>query len=116
MSNNMTTTRNGIRVEDITFRGARKQSEIEKEIEQENAERGVESNVFSKVPNSLTPEQVISFFQSKIEATNNVQEKRVYAQAISWIEMYFDYRKKQLAALRNNPDVEFYSEEDIDNG
>lgn len=99
--NNVTTTRNGIRVEDITFRNARKQSEIEKEIEQENAENGVPSNVFSRVPNSLTPEQVTSFFQSKIESTNNVQEKKVYAQAISWIESYFEIRKKQLAALRN---------------
>ena len=50
----MTTTKNGFRVEDITFKGARRQCEIDNEIEHEEGENTQDV----KAPVSLTPEQV----------------------------------------------------------
>ena len=87
---NMTTTRNGFRVQDITFKKARRQSEIDKEIENDT---GVDrSNV--SVPVSLTPEQVKSFYEQKIEATHNGQEKSLYRQTIRWIDEMLALKKR----------------------
>lgn len=93
MSNNMTTTRNGFRVEDVTFRRARRQSEIDNEIEQTEETSG--DTV--KAPVSLTPEQVKSFYVSKIAFSTDSNEKRLYAQTIKWIDELQDTKKKLLA-------------------
>ena len=61
MRNTMTTTKlSGFRVDDITYHGARRQSEIENEIEHEEV---VEEEV--KAPVSLTPEQIKEFHKKK---------------------------------------------------
>lgn len=85
----MTTTQNGFRVEDITFRGARKQCEIDNEIEREEI---VEEDV--KAPVSLTPEQVKDFYKQKINKSKDSNEKRVYAQTIKWIDDLLETKKK----------------------
>ena len=89
MPRTMTTTRNGFKVEDITFKHARKQSEILKEIEQEEPE---EKEV--KAPVSLTPEQVKDFYKKKIEVAKDSNEKRVYSQTIKWIDELAETKKK----------------------
>lgn len=96
---NVTTSKNGIRVEDITFKGARRQSEIEKEI---GADDSVSENVV--VPVSLTPEQVKTFFDTKSQNTLNMQEKKVYQQTIRWIDELFETKKK-LVALQMKEEV-----------
>lgn len=93
MKDKMTTARAGFPIYDITYKNARRQSEIENEIEREEPEE-----VSVKPPVSLTPEQVIGFYLSKIKATSDSNEKRVYSQTILWIKMLADTRKK-LAAL-----------------
>ena len=83
------TARAGFRVEDVTFHHARRQSEIEKEIEQpEETERVV------KAPVSLTPEQVKSFYKEKIAVARDSNEKIVYSQTITWVDELFKLRKK----------------------
>lgn len=91
--NEVTTTRNGFRVEDITFKNARKQSEILKEMEQE--EVLPEDNI--QAPVSLTPEQVKAFYMLKIASTVDSNEKRLYAQTIRWIDELLDTKKKLFA-------------------
>ena len=61
------------RVENITYQHARKQSEIENEIERE--EEPVQD---VKPPVSLTHKQVIELHQAKIEDTTESNEKREY--------------------------------------
>lgn len=89
----VTTTQNGFRVEDITFRNARKQSQIENEIEHTDGDYG--SDV--KAPVSLTPEQVKMFYTAKISNAKDSNEKRVYAQTIKWIDEMLETKKKLLA-------------------
>lgn len=89
--NNMTTTRNGFKVQDITFRGARKQSEIDKEIEHEEP---VEQEV--KAPVSLTPEQIKDFYTAKIKASHDSNEKRVYSHTIKCLDELVTLRKRVL--------------------
>ena len=85
----VTTTKNGFRTEDITFRGARLQSAILDEIEQEDS---VEVQV--QAPVSLTPEQVKDFYKRKIEVAKDSNEKRLYSQTIQWIDELAETRKK----------------------
>ena len=87
-----TTTRNGFRVDDITFRGARRQCEIENDIE---TEEYVEEDI--KAPVSLTPEQVKTFYKQKISASKDSNEKRLYSQTIQWIDELLDTKKKLVA-------------------
>lgn len=82
MSQQTTTTHSFMRVEDITFRGARKQSEIDKELGLEPEE----STKAITTPVSLTPEQVKSFYFNLIKNTQDNNEKKVYAQTIKWID------------------------------
>lgn len=89
MSNEVTTTKNGFRVEDITFKGARRQCEIDKEIDHEESEQ---SEV--KAPVSLTPEQVKAFYILKISGAKDSNEKRVYGQTIKWIDELLETKKK----------------------
>lgn len=89
MSNNVTTTIRGFRTEDITFKNARRQCEIENEIEREET-----PEVEVKAPVSLTPEQVKEFYKSKISVTSNTGEKCVYAQTIKWIDELLETKKK----------------------
>lgn len=85
----VTTTRNGFRTEDITFRNARLQSAILDEMEKEEIP---EEEV--KAPVSLTPEQVKQFYLSKIVVARDSNEKRVYAQTIRWIDELAETKKK----------------------
>lgn len=89
----VTTTQNGFRVEDITFRNARQQSEILREMGEEVIEEGDSI----KAPVSLTPEQVKSFFQSKIAVAKDSNEKRLYSQTIVWIDELLETKKKLIA-------------------
>ena len=92
MSDNMTTTMKGFRVEDITFKNARRQCEIDNEIEREDIEQEE-----VKAPVSLTPEQVKEFYMLKIASSKDSNEKRVYAQTIRWIDELLDTKKKLFA-------------------
>ena len=95
MKNTMTTTKlSGFRVDDITYHGARRQSEIENEIEHEEV---VEEEV--KAPVSLTPEQIKEFYKKKILVSRDSNEKRVYSQTIRWIKD-LQSTKKELIAIR----------------
>ena len=88
----VTTTRNGFRTEDITFRNARKQSAILDEMEHEELP---EEEV--KAPVSLTPEQVKAFYLLKITNARDSNEKRLYAQTIRWIDELLETKKKLFA-------------------
>ena len=88
----VTTTRNGFRVEDITYRKARQQSAILDEMENEEV---VEEEV--KAPVSLTPEQIKMFYVAKIAVAKDSNEKRVYAQTIKWIDEMLETKKKLIA-------------------
>ena len=90
--NDVTTTRNGFRVEDITFKNARRQCEIDNEVE-----KGEETEDSIQAPVSLTPEQVKSFYMLKIASAKDSNEKRVYAQTIRWIDELLDTKKKLFA-------------------
>ena len=92
MSNRVTTTQNGFRIEDVTFKHARRQCEIDNEIEREEVE-----SVEVKAPVSLTPEQVKEFYMLKIASSKDSNEKRVYAQTIRWIDELLDTKKKLFA-------------------
>lgn len=90
--NDVTTTRNGFRVEDITFKNARRQCEIDDEVE-----KSEETEDSIQAPVSLTPEQVKSFYMLKIASAKDSNEKRVYAQTIRWIDELLDTKKKLFA-------------------
>ena len=90
--NDVTTTRNGFRVEDITFKNARRQCEIDNEVE-----KSEETEDSIQAPVSLTPEQVKSFYMLKIASAKDSNEKRVYAQTIRWIDELLDTKKKVFA-------------------
>lgn len=89
----VTTTRSGFRTEDITFKHARQQSEILKEMGDQD--EVTTANV--QAPVSLTPEQVKAFYILKIANTTDSNEKRVYAQTIRWIDELLDTKKKLFA-------------------
>lgn len=88
--NNVTTTRGGFRVEDITFHNARQQSEILKEgvIDEEVEKTKIEA------PKSLTQEQIKTFYLKKIQSTNDEDEKRVYVKTIHWIDELAETKKE----------------------
>lgn len=90
--NDVTTTRNGFRVEDITFKNARRQCEIDNDVE-----KSEETEDSIQAPVSLTPEQVKSFYMLKIASAKDSNEKRVYAQTIRWIDELLDTKKKLFA-------------------
>ena len=87
--NNVTTTLKGFRVEDVTFKNARRQCEIDNEIDDIEDEEGV-----VKAPISLTPEQVKDFYKSKIALAKDSNEKRLYSQTINWIDELSEVKKK----------------------
>lgn len=105
---NITTTGN-IRVQDITFKKARRQSEIEKELGIE-----VEKEESVEIPNSFTVEQMITYCQSVIEATKETRTKVYYGQMIRYLRELEELRKykmqkereveKELAGRDNTPD------------
>ena len=94
MMNDVTTVaRGGFRVEDVTFKGARQQSEILKE-----GVNDVEVNPEKvEVPKSLTPEQVKKYLLKSIQSSNSEDEKRVFAQVIRWIDELSGAKKKLIS-------------------
>lgn len=91
MNGEMTTAAKGMfRVQDVSLRNPRRQSEVAKEIA---AEKGIAPGEV-RAPVSLTPESVKSFFSKKAESTTNPDEKKIYTQTIAWINECFDLRKK----------------------
>lgn len=105
---NVTTTKNGFRVEDITFRKARQQSAILDEMEYVEEQ---EDDV--KAPVSLTPEQVKAFYMLKIANAKDSNEKRLYAQTIRWIDELLETKKK-LFALESKEITEVEDETEIE--
>lgn len=109
MSNRMTTAMgNNFRSEDVTYRHARRQSEIENEIERE--EEPVRE---IKAPVSLTPEQVTAFYLLKIKDTSDSNEKRLYSQTIMWIKELQD-TKKELLSYKEKEIARKADEEGVD--
>lgn len=107
MSNpNMTTAYGGnFPVQDITFKHARRQSEVAREIAEERGEDLSPEGV--PVPVSLTPEQVKKFLTARCEVVSS-NERRVYQQAIRWIDELLETRKKLILLeskqVRDNTD------------
>lgn len=103
MSNNnrVTTTRSGFRVEDVTFRNARRQSEIVNELGLEEEE----DDVLVEAPKSLTPEQVIRYYETLIKNTQDLDSKRVYSQTIKWIKELQEAKQK-LVKVREREIIE----------
>ena len=111
MSKGVTTTKNGFRVDDITFRGVRKQSAIVDELGL-NEVYSEEGDVV--VPVSLTPEQVTTFLNSKSENTHNMNERKLYQQLVKWVEELFDLKKKVVALEEKVATYQRVNEESID--
>ena len=111
MSKRVTTTKNGFRVDDITFKGVRKQSAIVEELGL-NEEYSEEGDVV--VPVSLTPEQVTTFLNSKSENTHNMNERKLYQQLVKWVEELFDLKKKVVALEEKVATYQRVNEESID--
>lgn len=101
MGNKVTTTKNGFRVEDITFKNPRKQSAIIEELGIDNVD---DSSKDVDVPVSLTPEQVKSFLSAKRDSAKNLQEIKLYIQVIRWIDELFSL-KKEVIQLREKISV-----------
>ena len=93
MNNVTTVARSGFRVEDVTFKGARQQSEILKEGVSD-AEVNPEK---VEVPKSLTPEQVKKYLLKSIQSSNSEDEKRVFAQIVKWIDELSEAKKKLIS-------------------
>lgn len=91
MRDKVTTTKNGFRVQDITFKGARRQSAIDEELGI-NTEETSDGNI--PVPVSFTPEQVIGFLDAKSITTQNMNERKLYKQISAWIDELFKLKKK----------------------
>lgn len=90
MNSTSTTVRGGFRVEDVTFKNARQQSEILNEgVTDEEVSK---SNV--EIPKSLTPEQVRKYLLTCIQYSKDDEEKRVYAQIIKWLDEFAEAKKK----------------------
>ena len=78
----------GFKVEDITFRGMRKQSEIEEMVYERNTSEGV------IVPTSFTPEQVKDFLRAKSENVRSEKEKSLYKHLIDILDLFLESRIK----------------------
>ena len=83
------------RVQDITFKGARKQSEILNEIEVEEKEKQV-----VQAPTSCTPEQVKTYLSDLAKVSEDNAQKRVLLSACKMIEELMR-SKDELRYLRN---------------
>lgn len=83
-----TTTNSKFPVIDITFKGARRQCEIDNEIETEN-----KTEEQTHIPVSFTPEQLVQFYEEKSSNTLNIAEKRVYEKTVELIKDYQTVKK-----------------------
>lgn len=107
--NSMTTAMGkNFTTENITFRHARKQSEIDNEIEKEEV---CEEEV--KAPVSLTPEQVMDFYKTKISKSVDSNEKRLYSQTIRWIKE-LQSTKKELLILKEKEIIRNAEDEEVE--
>ena len=89
--NNTTTSKNGFRIEDVTFKKARMQNEILNEGVSDTSCEPVEV----KVPESLTPEQVKQYLAESVKSMEDTnKKKKVYAQMFNWINELLELRKK----------------------
>ena len=89
--NNTTTSKNGFRVEDVTFKKARMQNEILNEGVSDTSCEPVEV----KVPESLTPAQVKQYLAERVKSMEDTnKKKKVYAQMFNWINELLELRKK----------------------
>ena len=86
------TTMGSFKVQDVTFRGARQQSEIEKEIMEEQG--GVLETEELKPPVSMTPEQIKDYLHLIIARCADTNEKRVYGCCIQYIDRALEAEKK----------------------
>lgn len=81
----------GFRVEDITFKKARRQSEIDKELSVTRLKQdGVEA------PVSLTLEQVMSYYKDVANNTEDEQTKKLFNQTVNWLQELQTLRQKLL--------------------
>ena len=89
--NSTITSKNGFRVEDVTFKKARMQNEILNEGVSDTSCEPVEV----KVPESLTPEQVKQYLAESVKSMEDTnKKKKVYAQMFNWINELLELRKK----------------------
>ena len=102
----VTTAMKGFRVEDITFKKARRQSEIDKE----NGVVTPQNEDEVEAPKSVTPEQLINYYEQCIEVTEDLQKKRVFSTTIRMIRELLEARTK-LVAYRQKELREVVNEE-----
>ena len=93
MNNTTTTaTRSGFRVEDVSFKGARQQSEILKE--------GVTNAEFEEkepeVPKSLTDEQVKAYLLKCIQSTTDNDKRKVFAHLVKCVDELAELKKENI--------------------
>ena len=79
----------GFVTEDVTFKNARRQSDILKEVESEQI---IDNEV--EAPISLTPEQLIDYYLKCIQSTGDQSKRRIFAQTIKWIVELQETKKK----------------------
>ncbi len=111
---NMTTVFEGrFKAQDITFKNPRMQSEVARELAEESGQTITQSGI--QVPVSLTPEQVINFYQQKISETRGTNECRVYEHTVHLIKDLLETRKKLITLEMKQPnDNEDTSNDTID--
>lgn len=86
----VTTARGGMfTVEDVSFHGARRQSEVAKELGITDEEQK-EVNI----PASLTPEQLIRFYEESAEKAVETRAKVAYAQTAKYLKDYIALKQK----------------------
>lgn len=97
MSGEVTTAAKGMfRVQDVSLKNPRRQSEVAKEIARE---RGVTETEVPQAPVSLTPESVKSYYTKMMGLALNDTERKTYEVTIKWIDELFSLRK-EVVALR----------------
>ena len=97
----VTTTR-GFRVEDITFKNARRQSEIFNELASENAQNDHIATL-PPVPQSFTPEQITSYLNDVISNTEDHNTKRLFSMILKVVRENEDL-KNQVRKLNQQVD------------
>lgn len=113
-----------LRVEDITFKGARSQSEVAKELLKEQGITNIDRP--TPVPKSLTPEQLIKFYEEC--ATREPDRATLYVHTTKVIKEYDKLNKEnktlkariarledEVVRLKDGDDGESTSTDEVDN-
>ena len=106
-----TTTHNGIKVEDCTFRDSREQKEI---LNEGVSDTGV-SDEGATTPVSLTPEQAKHYFQEQADCSRTASARTFFLTMIKWIDELEQFRREKTKQIWKQTQQEHFDEtvEDI---